>query len=140
VHEEGFKVAFFALVNKKGALLDKFSCVFTDSTLETLKENLVTYSEQLPTSDKKIPNLDSDAIGSSSINVDGWPSFPVVDFVHLTNWQDAHAEICFWNYSQASMADRIRTEKLVQMPTWGVALLRCKIELQRAFLEQLYPA
>jgi hypothetical protein len=66
----------------------------------------------------------------------------VVDFVHLSNWNDSDAEMCFWSYSQAQMADMSKVPVKDQQPMlpWGIALLRCEIDLQRAFLAKLYPA
>jgi hypothetical protein len=138
--EKGFTLGHFGLVNESGLLLDKFGCIFTDSMLQDLKENLVTYSGKIGTAKSKplawtpkIPDADS------KITELSMSTYGVVDFIHLTNWEDRHAEICFWNYSKASLADHLTTKPEQPFQTWGLALLRCDIELQRAFLEALYP-
>lgn len=132
--EDGFVLAHFGLVGKSDLLLDRLTCLFPDSTIESQKENLVKYSEGVGTAKKKIP----DWIPPVWMNKD-LISLPVVDFVHLCNWADAHAEICFWNYSQAFAADISKLGgKNDGVNPWGIALLRCDIDLQRAFLEKLY--
>jgi hypothetical protein len=136
-HEDGFTVAYFGLMNKDGDLLDKFACVFSASTLAELRENLVTYADKLPSSTKTSPQWKPRATDFNLLRE--LPNFPVVDFVHLSFGEDTDAEISFWNYSRASLSDRMRASQSVDMPTWGVALLRCGIELQRGFLESLYP-
>lgn len=136
-HEDGFAVAYFGLMNQDGDLLDRFACVFSASTLADLRESLVTYADKLPSPTKQSPQWKPRAADFNLIR--DLPNFPVVDFVHLAFWEDAHAEISFWNYSRASLSDRMRASQSVEMPTWGVALLRCGIALQREFLESLYP-
>lgn len=133
--EDGFMIAHFGLVNSKGELIDYFRCVLPEHTLEAQKENLVQYSERVGSPKEKCPAWDLPAPDSRLANV---LTVPVVDFVHTTNWDEAYAEICFWNYSRASLADKSVTGKRVEMPTWGVALVRCKIDLQRGFLSDLY--
>jgi hypothetical protein len=136
-HEEGFALAYFGLVNRSGLLLDRFTCLFPDYTLQTLKENLVQFSEKVGLPKKKIPAWNPPPIQSQTFS--DLSTLPVIDFIHLTYWDDAYAEICFWSYSRASAADVARSGKKDDAITpWGIALLRCEIDLQRAFLEQLY--
>ena len=134
--EDGFTVAHFGLLDSKNVLLDYFHCILPDHSLDAQKENLVQYSEQVGLAKKKIPAwtppASSETTGTNQLTV------PVVDFIHLTHWEDAHAEICFWNYSRANLADMTVGQKEVTVPTWGVALIRCKIDLQRSFLAALY--
>lgn len=140
--EDGFLLVHFGLVSKKDVLLDRLTCLFPESTLISLKENLVRYSENIGTPKKEVPAW----VAPAWVEADT-KSLPVVDFVHLCNWNDAYAEICFWNYSQAYAADLTalgskrddkKDGKSDGIHPWGIALLRCGIDLQRAFLEQLY--
>ena len=140
IKDKGFTTGYFGLVNESGVLLDKYACIFTDSMLKDLRENLVTYSGQIGTAKSKPPAWTPTITDANSKT--GEPSmstFGIVDFIHLTNWEDTHAEICFWNYSKAGLADHLATKPNQPFQTWGLALLRCDIELQRAFLEALYP-
>jgi hypothetical protein len=66
--------------------------------------------------------------------------YGIVDFIHLSNWEDAYAEIAFWNYSRASVSEHVQQGNDRPFQAWGLALLRCEIDLQREFLEALYPA
>jgi len=132
--EDGFLLAHFGLVSKKDVLLDRLTCLFPESTLSSLKENLVAYSEGIGLPKSKIPAWPAPTWIESNFKI-----LPVVDFVHLCNWNDAFAEICFWNYSQAFAADTAKMgEKKGDIHPWGIALLRCDLDLQRAFLEELY--
>jgi hypothetical protein len=132
--EEGFLLAHFGLVSGSSLLLDRLTCLFPDHTLNALKENLVQYSEKVGLPKKTIPSW----VPPVWINND-FSSLPVIDFVHLCHWDEAHAEICFWSYSRAAAADMAVMGKKTDFITpWGIALLRCEIDLQRAFLEKLY--
>ncbi|HEX3857087.1 MAG TPA: hypothetical protein VHY30_07315 [Verrucomicrobiae bacterium] len=132
--EEGFTLAHFGLVSRVGLLLDRLTCLFPEHTLLSLKENLVQYSDKVGLPKKTIPAW------SPPVWIDrDFSTLPVIDFVHLCHWDDAYAEICFWSYSRASAADIASVGKKDNFITpWGVALLRCEIDLQRAFLEKLY--
>ena len=136
----GFMIGHFGLVDDSGKLLDKFGCIFTDSVLSDLRENLVAYSASIGTAIKKkpawTPNVEDAETRRSEVSMS---QYGVVDFIHLTNWQDAHAEICFWNYSKASLSDYIAQQVKTPFPAWGLALLRCDLDFQREFLEALYP-
>jgi hypothetical protein len=137
---QGFTIGYFGLVNEAGMLLDKYTCIFPDDTLKSLRENLVSYSGKIGAAKSKPPAwtpkiIDPDTRSSDS----SLTGLGVVDFIHLTNWEDAYAEICFWNYSKASLSDHINSNIDRPFQTWGLALLRCEIELQRSFLEALYP-
>ena len=132
--EDGFTLVHFGLLNRGNDLLDHFSCMIPEHTLNAQKENLVQYS---------------DSIGLPKSNPPPWappPSkergelgrFPVVDFLHLCNWEGAHAEICFWSYSHGQAADLARAESRESVRPWGIALLRSNLDLQRAFLAELY--
>jgi hypothetical protein len=137
----GFTVAHFGLIDDSGKLLDRFGCIFTDSVLNDLKENLVTYSAKIGTTKNKkpawMPNVEDAEDRRSEVSLS---QYGVVDFIHLTNWQEAHAEICFWNYSKASLADHMAQQVKTPFPAWGLALLRCDLDFQKEFLEALYPA
>jgi hypothetical protein len=130
--EEGFRVVYFGLVNRANLLLDSLTCIFPEYTLKRQRENLVQYSDQIGLPKEKIPKWDPPRRESKDV------SLPVVDFIHVSNWDDAHAEICFWNYSQGHIADMMRARKKDGLTPWGIALLRCEIDLQRAFLDALY--
>ncbi len=132
--EEGFVLASFGLVNRSGLLLDRFTCIFPDYTLQSLKENLVQFSEQIGLPKKNIPVWNPPPFQNTDLS-----TLPVIDFIHLTHWDDSYAEICFWSYSRAAAADVARIGKKDDciMP-WGIALLRCEIDIQRAFLDKLY--
>jgi hypothetical protein len=144
--DDGFTLGYFGLVSKSNVLLDQFTCLFPQDTLTSLRENLVTYSETLGPPIIRPPAWTPKGIDASAERVEAYSSnFAVVDFIHLTNWEDAHAEICFWNYSKAKLADHLRGAKdgggkdAGAFPTWGIAILRSSIDLQRSFLEGLYP-
>lgn len=135
-----FTVGHFGLVDDSGTLLDKFGCIFSDTALKELRENLVSYSATIGTARKKKPVWKPTIEGAEQRRSEvSMSQFGVVDFIHLTNWEDAHAEICFWNYSKASLADHRIQNPSTPFPTWGLALLRCDLDLQREFLEALYP-
>ena len=137
----GFTVGHFGLIDDSGALLDKFGCIFSDTALKELRENLVAYSAKIGTTTKKKPawkpNVEN---AEEKISGVSFSQYGVVDFIHLTNWEGAHAEICFWNYSRASLADHIAQKITSPFKAWGLALLRCDLDFQREFLEALYPA
>jgi hypothetical protein len=101
--------------------------------LEAQKENLVQYSDQVGLPKKQIPKWVPPIRESKDVSC-----LPVIDFVHLCHWNDAHAEICFWNYSQAHLSDLNRLGREDPVTPWGVAMVRCGIDLQRAFLAELY--
>lgn len=130
--EEGFTVAHFGLVSRKEALLDRFDCVFPDHMLTSQKDNLVQFSEKLGSSQKTIPTWDP------PLRRDSEMTMPVVDFIHLS-YGDLYAELCFWNYSQGTLGDIISAGQKAEISTWGVAMVRCDVDLQRAFLNELYP-
>lgn len=136
----GFTLAHFGLLDDSGIVLDRIGVVLTDEVLNILRENLVFYSSQVGTAKKNSPSWVPKIVG---LNEDGNRSFTpagIVDFVHLTNWEDKYAEICFWNYSKAGLTDHLAFDSEKPYPTWGLALLRCDIDLQREFLEALYPS
>ncbi|HZQ46075.1 MAG TPA: hypothetical protein VFC07_03610 [Verrucomicrobiae bacterium] len=136
----GFTLAQFGLVDDSGKLLEMVGCILTDATLLDLRENLVGYSAKVGLPKKKAPVWNPPIEEYSGGLSAAFCRYGVVDFVHLTNWQDAYAEICFWNYSKAGLADHFSSDTKEPYPTWGLALLRCDIDLQREFLEALYPA
>src|SRR5437762_1175687 len=89
----GFTVGHFGLVDDSGKLLDRFTCVFPESVLKDLRENLVTYSAKVGTTKKK-----QSAWTPKVVDVDEkiditFSQYGVVDFVHLTNWDNVYAEI-----------------------------------------------
>ena len=131
--EEGFTLVHFGLVDRSGRLLDRLSCILPEFTLESQKENLVQYSDKIGLPKKKSPSWTPPFEGADKF----W-TLPVIDFLHVTHWDD-NAEICFWSYSRGSVADleQADVKEKVLMP-WGVALLRCGIELQKEFLAGLY--
>jgi hypothetical protein len=132
--EDGFVLAHFGLVNHGNLLVDRLTVVFSNNTLEALKENLVKYSDEVGLPKKDITKWIPPVRTEKDISY-----IPVVDFLHLCHWNDTNAEICFWSYSQAQMADLSRLGgKNESMAPWGIALLRCEIDLQRAFLAELY--
>lgn len=132
--EDGFAVAHFGLADSNNKLIDYFRCVLPAHSLEAQKENIVQYSEKIGLPKVEMPKwtLPEREPRADLLTV------AVVDFIHMTHWEDAHAEICFWNYSRANLADRVAIEKKVTVPTWGVALIRCKIDFQRSFCAALY--
>jgi len=133
--EDGFALAHFGLVNRNNVLIDRFTVIFTNFTLGALKENLVKYSDQVGPPKKEIPQWEPPVRKAEDVAY-----IPVVDFIHLCNWSDSDAEMCFWNFSQAKMADLTQAGgKIIVVDPWGIALLRCEIDLQRAFLAKLYP-
>jgi hypothetical protein len=139
--EDGFVLAHFGLVTKADVLIDRFTVVITDNTLKTLKENLVKYSDEVGLPKKEIPKwLPPARKAEESISLLSY--LPVVDFLHLCHGNDVDpvdAEICFWSYSQAYASDLSRVGKDQTLMPWGIALMRCEIDLQRAFLAELYP-
>ena len=131
--EDGFTVAHFGLVNRSNLLLDRFTCIFSEHTLKSQRENLVQYSDKVGLPKKKTPTwVPPFKEAEAAVAV------PVIDFLHLCHWDDAHAEICFWNFSQAHLSDLARMGKDQVLTPWGVAMLRCEIDLQRGFLADLY--
>lgn len=130
--EEGFILVHFGLLNRSSLLLNRLTCVFTEHTLKLQRENLVQYSDKIGMPKKKIPAWIPPPLTSAH------DFLPIVDFIHVSNWEDAHAEICFWNYSQGHMADLVQSGNKEQLTPWGVAMFRCGIDLQRAFLAELY--
>lgn len=138
--QDDFTLAHFGFVvqnDEREELADAFSCVFTSVTLENLKENIVQYSDgiglpKVPPKKWKRPSFESRRSG------DAW-SMQIIDFIHLSNWNNTEAEICFWNYSQGHVADLSRAgSRDIQVTPWGAAMVRCSLDLQRAFLEALY--
>lgn len=127
-------MAHFGLVNRSGLLLDRLTFIFPEYTLRSQRENLVQYSDKIGLAKKEIPTWIPPVRGA-----DDSFTIPVIDFIHVSHWDDAHAEICFWNYSQGFLADSVRMGSKEPLTPWGVALLRCEIDLQRAFLAELYP-
>jgi hypothetical protein len=140
IRDDGFTITCFGLLSRDGKLLDKFACILSENTLENLKENLVQYSDQVGEPKRRIPKWNPPIRDLSVVEhpFNLLTELPVADFIHLCNWNDAYAEMCFWNYSQAKAADLMRTGNIGILVPWGVGLIRCSIDLQRAFLEQLY--
>ena len=143
-HEDGFILADFGLLNRGGRLLNRFTCVLPQYTLEKLKENLVQFSDKVGLPKKEIPHWNPPLRETKDLDS---ITLPVVDFLHVSFWDEAHAEICFWNFSQGQLADMVNADKALRgqggkegslMP-WGIAMVRCEIDLQRAFLRELYP-
>jgi hypothetical protein len=130
--EKGFLIAYFGLVDSNDEIIDSFSCIIPQSTLDSNKENLVEFSEKIGAPKSKVPAWNPKKRDSHTLDNS------VVDFIHLTNWEDAHAEICFWNYSRAGLSDLVTIGGEQILTPWGVALLRCEMDLQRAFLAELY--
>jgi hypothetical protein len=114
-------------------LIDRFDGILGQATIEGQKENLVQYSELVGTPKKKLPDWKAEFDANESFE----SRFPVIDFVHVTHWEDKHAEICFMNYSQGMLGDLSKAGESA-MAAWGVALIRCEIDLQRRFLHDLY--
>lgn len=131
--EDGFTVAHFGLVSGKGVLLDRFTCVFPAHMLASQKENLVQFSANLPASQRTIPSW----VPPVRRDLDS-TMMPVVDFIHLS-YGDLFGELCFWNYSQGTLSDIIQSGQKAEIPTWGVAMVRCDVDLEKAFLDGLYP-
>jgi hypothetical protein len=132
--DDGFTLAHFGMVNRSGLLIDQLTCAFPEHTLKSQKENLVQYSDKVGLPKKEIPIWRPPVRDCSDKEM----NIPVVDFVHVTHWEDAHAEICFWNWSQASLSDLVQMGKQDNLMPWGVAMVRCSIDLQRAFLIELF--
>jgi hypothetical protein len=103
----GFIAGHFGLIDDSGKLLDKFACLLPESVLKDLRENLVTYSAKVGTAKKKSPAWTPKIEDIDSKMGVSFSQYGIVDFVHLTNWEDAYAEICFWSYSKASLADHM---------------------------------
>jgi hypothetical protein len=105
-----------------------------------LRENLVSYSAKIGTAKTRKPawkpKVEDAEEKATEILVS---QYGIVDFIHLSNWDDAHAEICFWNYSKSSLADHMAQNVTTPFKAWGLALLRCDLDFQREFLEALYP-
>lgn len=145
IKDDGFTLGYFGLVSKSNVLLDQFTCLFPQDTLTALRESLVTYSEKAGPATTHPPAWTPRGIDASAQKGEVVSNFAVVDFIHVTNWEDAHAEICFWNYSKAKLADYMRgaqesgANEVSPFPTWGIVILRSSIDLQRSFLEALYP-
>jgi hypothetical protein len=136
-----FTAGYFGLVDDSGILLDKFSCIFSGTTLKDQRENLVAYSAKIGTTRQKKPAWKPPVGDAEQRRVDtSLSQYGIVDFIHLTNWDDAYAEICFWNYSKASLADHMAEKSTATFHAWGLALLRCDLDFQKEFLEALYPA
>jgi hypothetical protein len=131
--DDGFTIVHFGLVNRLGLLIDRMSCIFPQHTLDVQKENLVQYSDDAGLPKKKVPAWVPPVRG-----LDAEITYPVIDFVYLSRWNDAHAEICLWNYSQGLLADAVKAGIKEHLTPWGVAMVRCDIDLQRAFLNALY--
>jgi hypothetical protein len=136
----GFTIGRFGLMDDSGKLLDSVGFIFTETMLKELRENLVSYSSKVGTEKTKSPiwkpNVKPITEDKEEFAIS---RYGVVDFIHLTNWEDAYAEICFWSYSKAKLADHLASNEKQPFPTWGLALLRCSLDLQREFLEALYP-
>ncbi len=137
--EEGFVIASFGLV-ASNLLIDQACFVIPNYTIRSQSENLVPYSDRLTHSNISPPEWTPviQRVEKGGLNVNLLSSFPVVDFIHVTHWEDVHAEICFWNYSRGRMGDFLRAGAKEGYSTWGVAMLRCDVNLQRSFLVGLY--
>jgi hypothetical protein len=133
-HEKGFTVADFGLLNRAGVLIDRFTFIIPDYTLEMQKESLVPYSDKIGPAKKAPPSWTAPSVGPRN----DWSTLSIVDFIHVSHWADAHAEIGLWNYSQGSVADLLRAGHKEALMPWGVALIRCDLDLQRSFLTELY--
>ena len=130
--DEGFVVAHFGLLSRAGVLLDRLSCVFPHYILEAQKGNLVEYSDKIGTPKKKAPAWTPPPWTEDK------GTLPVIDFLHVS-YGDEHAEICFWSYSEGYVADLAASDaKEKVIAPWGIALLRCGLDLQREFLLGLY--
>jgi hypothetical protein len=133
---EDFTLVQFGLMVPNSGLINIIKVAVPDFTLESMKENLVQYSDQFDEADQ-IPGWVPPQLTHED---DSW--IPVVDFIHVTHW-DENAEICLWNFSQGQVADMVnpkanpKGEEATVFP-WGVAMIRCKVGLQKAFLDALY--
>ena len=136
--QTGFMIGRFGLMDDSGRLLESVGFIFTDTMLKELRENLVSFSAKIETANKKSPAWKPEVKQAAAESFAGL-QYGVVDFIHLTNWEDKYAEICFWSYSKAKLADHLASNINQPFPTWGLALLRCSIDLQHEFLEALYP-
>jgi len=130
--EANFILAHFGLVSKTDRVLARLTCVFSSHTLQLQRENLVQYSDKIGLPKSTVPEW------SPPVQEDPDVLLPVIDFIHVSNWDESQAEICFWNFSQGHMADLIQAGNKEQMTPWGVAMVRCGIDLQRSFLANLY--
>jgi hypothetical protein len=128
--EDGFILSHFGLVDRSNTLMHHFVCVFPNFTLESQKENLLQYSDKIGDAKTTVPSWKAPPANDKDI-------LPVIDFVHVTNWNDMYAEICFMNYSQAQAGDAARVADS-KIAAWGIALIRCSLDLQRGFLHALY--
>jgi hypothetical protein len=130
--EDGFILAQFGLVGKSGLLIDQYACIFPDHTLKAQRENLVQYSDKLGPQKKEPVAWTPQARAPSEMTI------PVVDFLHVSHWEENGAEICFWNFAQGHLSDVTRSGSKQPLTPFGMAMLRCDIDLQRAFLIALY--
>jgi hypothetical protein len=129
----GFSVAHFGLVTESGVLLDRFSCVFTGRSLAENRENLVAYSDRIGEAKKALsPWVPPPPAGP----------VPIVDFMHASHFgATGEAEMCFCNIAHGPSADALRNGELKgTVPVSGLIIIRCEFDLQKGFLEALYPA
>jgi len=138
--EIGFKFATFGFVGRSGKLLDATRVALPDATLRGLRENLVQFSGKIGLPKSEPPPWTPPPLSSERLDYsNAFTSVPVVDFIHVSYLADElSAEICFWNYSHGKVADLMNTASGQTIPTWGVAMVRCDLDLQRAFLAALY--
>ena len=55
IKNKGFTVGHFGLVDDSGLLLERFGCIFSDTSLSELRENLVAYSAKVGVPKQKAP-------------------------------------------------------------------------------------
>lgn len=131
--EDGFTVAHFGLINGGGSMIDRFTCILPEHALKAQKENLAQYSDKVGLPKVELPKWNPPPRTGDQALL----TIPVVDFIHLAHWENRYAEICFWNYSQGHLSDIVAAGSDEVVTPFGVGLVRCTLDLQRAFLAEL---
>ena len=127
--EDGFCLVRFGLVSKAGLLVDEFSCVLPQQTLEQGQKSLLEYLDKVGQPKDKAPPAWQGALRGQRADV--------VDVVSMAFRTDM-AETCLCVFSMTA-ATRVKAgaagESLEAQP---LVLLRSSVELQRQLLVALY--
>lgn len=137
----GFTLASFGLVLNKNKVVFRCSFILTDNMLHSQKDNLVPYSEKIGQPKTDIPKWDideeEDQAAAWAASFGGFSTYSVVDFIKVSNWDEREAEFCFCNVARGPLTESIQFGEQ-QISLHGILFLRCNIDLQRAFLMELY--
>jgi hypothetical protein len=125
-----YNLVSFGFVNESGALLDSYACVLTHRAVDLAKQSLVQYLGRLP----KLAPIATPSWLPSVLN----RQHDAVDFIHMSHLEK-DAEICFAGVAHGPTLDALRGKEISDsIDATAIILIRCPVDLQRNFIEQLY--